>query len=394
MCNFSVFGLQQNDDGSVLGKSDGSIGYPRSPLILNDVEDLRPCSFSDSLGERFATGSTPISYMKVRVIEDDIVAFAPNQDNLPYPVVTSPLISLDVIGAPGTYAVRVRNDNDADFSPWIPVGGDIPVLPLSVTDSSDYRSFQDIFRARFTSRDRFTLPWLLSAGTGMKTVCVEALTFFGKTTEFCTSIICQPSMPDYSIKFYAQSEAIRIPLSRFKEYPVASPFAFAIDKPQVANNDLRSLEEDRLSVDSIYFEVTFDNYGLIDKLVRLGGLSFFKKRLRGRSAVTSSVTYRGIEKLEIDLDQDPVIKNKFSGSIVLKRSDGIFRKDGLALIGVDVPLLGVSGDYSGFIRQMQELKGQTPNVSSVELRPTSKMLIPPIDENSISRAFGNSEYYS
>lgn len=395
LSNFSIFGVMQNDDGSSLGKCDGSVGYQRVPNIISNIEDLRPCSFSDSLGERFATGEDPPSYMKIRVDSEDIFAFKPNPPGSPYPIVTSPFINLDIIGAPGVYAVRVRNENDADFSPWIPIGGDVPVLPLSVSDSNDYRAFQSLFRARYVSRDRFVMPWMLSAGEGHKTVCVEALTFFGKTVEFCTQIICQPSSPSYSINFFAKSGANYIKLPYYKDYPVASKFAFAEDKPQISDNDLRSINEStRLDVDYIKIEVVFDNYSLIDKIVQLSTLSFFSKRLGGKNAITASVVYRGIEVNYINLSQDATEKNKFIGEFSIKKSDGILRKDGITMIKVDIPLLGIEQDYIDFLYQIQELKGQTVNISNISFRPYSSALIPPIDDDVISRAFGNSEYYS
>lgn len=395
MSNFSVFGINQRDNGSTLGKADGSVGYQRTPEIITDIEDLRPCSFSDSLGERFASGDAAPSYMKIRVHEEDVIAFKPNFPNSPYPIVSSPFINLDIIGVPGVYAVRLRNDDDAEFSPWIPIGGDVPVLPLSVSDSADYRDFQNLFRARFISRDRFVVPWMLSAGEGHKTVCVEALTFFGKTAEFCTQVICHPSMPNYKVDFYAKSEANYYPVSYYKDYPVISPFAFAADKPQISDQDLRSINEaNRLDVSEIKFEVLFNDYGLIDKLVRLSSLSFFKKRLLGRSAITAQVIYRGIDLVDIDLEQDPVYKNKFNGLFYFKHADGIFRKDGLSLVKINIPLLGIRENYIDFFRQIQELKGQAVNNSYISYKPYSNSLMPPVDEDVIARAFGNSEYYS
>jgi len=404
LSNFSVFALNQNSEGSAIGRSDGSVGYQRVPEMLDSVEDLRPCAFNDSVGERFATGDVPVSYMKVRVDSEDVFSFSPNQSGDPYPVVISSFINLDIIGVPGTYAVRVRNDDDAEFSPWIPVGGDVPVLPLNVSDESDYREFQDVFRARFVSRDRISMPWLLSSGSGLKTVCVEVLTFFGKTLEFCTQIICQPSMPSYSISYYAQSsipvpgssipEIVKIPLAQYEQYPVVSPFAFKEDNPQIAEDDLRSIYVDeRLEVSKVYFEVNFDNFNLIDKIVRLASLSFFKKRTLGRSPVVSTLIYRGSEILDIDLIQHATEKNIFYGYIPFKRSDGILRKDGLALLRVNIPLLGIYNEYVDFLRQMQELKGQIPNKTSITLQGNSSALIPPIDESSAARAYGNSEYY-
>jgi hypothetical protein len=395
MSNFAIFALEQRDDGSSIGISNGSVGYQRKPEIVYNVEDLRPCSFSDSLGERFAAGDDPPSYMKVRVYENDIISFSPNGSSSPRPVVASSLISLDIIGAPGTYAVRIKNDDTSDFSPWIPIGGDVPVLPLDAIDTSDYREFQNIFRGRYISRDRFIMPWMLASGSGVKTVCVEALTFFGKTNSFCTDVICEPKMPDYSIDFYAQSGSTRIPLSKYKGYPVASPFAFAIDKPQISDDDLRSIEESqRIKIDSIYIEVEFKNYSLIEKLVNLGSLNFFKNRLIGRSSVNATVIYRGVQQVEIDLQQDADKKNMFYGSFALKRSDGLLRQDGIGLVKIDIPILGIGANNVNFVRQIQEMLGQSPNISMAEISRNNSINMPPIDEDAVARAFGNSEYYS
>lgn len=408
LSNFSVFALNQNAQGSAIGISNGSIGYQRVPEILQNVEDLRACAFNDSVGERFAVGEPPSSYMKVRIASEDIFSFTPSQSGDPYPVVISPFVNLDIIGVPGTYAIRVRNDDDAEFSPWVPVGGDVPVLPLNVADENDYRAFQNVFRARFVSRDRILMPWLLSSGSGFKTVCIEVLTFFGKTVEFCTQVICEPTMPSYNISYYAQAslsasgssdpEVKRTLLTKYKQYPVVGPFIFnsdsASDVNEISEDDLRSIyNNSRIGVEDIYFEVSFDNYNFIDKVVQLASLSFFKKRTLGRSPVVSTLIYRGIERVDLDLTQHATEKNTFYGYLPFKRADGILRKDGLALMRISIPLLGIYNEYINFLRQIQELKGQIPNKSSSSIQGGSNALIPPIDESVAARAYGNSEYY-
>lgn len=395
LSNFSILAISQKTDGSIFGKSNGSVGYQRKPNIISDVEDLRPCSFSDSLGERFSLGEAAPAYMKLRVDEKDVVAFKPSSSGNPYPIVSNALINLDVIGVPGAYAVRIRNEDDASFSPWIPIGGDVPVLPLNVSDSADYRSFQNVFRARFVSRDRFTMPWMVSSGEGNKTICVEVLTFFGKTPEFCTQLIYQPSVPNYKISFYAKSGSTFISLPTYRDYPVASPFAFAESTPQISEQDLRSIEStSRLDVDAVKFDVIFEDKAFINKIIQLSSLSYFKKRLLGRSAIIANVVYRGIDNFTINLTQDAVDKSKFSGSFSLKRSDGVYRKDGISLLQIDIPILGTKSIYNDFFKQMQEIEGQSINISNISVQPYYNSLIPPIDENSVARAFGNSEYYS
>lgn len=413
LSNFSIFGIRQTTSGSSIGRSEGSVGYQKTPEILVNVEDLRPCSFNDSVAERFSTGEDPPSYIQARVDAADIFSFSPNSSGDPYPIVLSPFINLDIFGAPGTYAIRVRNENDVDFSPWVPVGGDIPVLPLSVSNQAEYREFQDIFRARFVSRDRISMPWLLSPGRGLKTVCIEALTFFGKTMEFCTEVICEPSIPAYSIEYFAwgnytvsgsaTQDIMKIPLAKYKKYPVVSPFLFKHPDDEIvtiSENDMTTLVEpensnglERKNVQKIYFEVTFENSILVDRIFRLGNLPIFRKRTGGKNPIVANLIYRGFETKEIQLTRHQTEKNKFFAYFDFKRCDGIMRKDGMALVKIEIPLLGIDSGYPNFIVQFQELTGQINNRSAVSLSSSDSILIPPLDETIISRAFGNSEYY-
>ncbi len=85
-------------------------------------------------------------------------------------------IRLDVITEPDTVAIRIKNENEAK-STWFPFDPDL-------------------------GRNTISVPWTLSAGSGVKNVTIEAATYQGLSASFTLPIIADYKGVDHTVKFY------------------------------------------------------------------------------------------------------------------------------------------------------------------------------------------------
>ena len=104
-------------------------------------------------------------------------------------------------------AYKIRNESEAEFTDWIPIN--LPIQPLNEAGKViglDEQVFRDTFKGRWIANDIFTMPWVLSKSDGVKRVCIEVLTQFGKTQQFCLDIVAEYSSISYVIEvFYAKA---------------------------------------------------------------------------------------------------------------------------------------------------------------------------------------------
>jgi len=150
-------------------------------------------------------------YLKARVWETDSKgSFVIEKDKV-VSIVDDCLIRLDVIGVPGVIAVRLRNEDNSEWSDWISIDSKIrPVNPEG----------KDVVLDGFKiDNTRFLVPWALSPGHGMKRVCLQCLTFFGVSNTFCVDILANIQELDYKIEFFYDT-GLTDPVPMYKGYPV------------------------------------------------------------------------------------------------------------------------------------------------------------------------------
>ena len=189
----------------------------KSQPIRTDTSAVT-CRMIDDLNGSLVPGRY-CEFLKMRVSSDFITRLVDSGTPDGFVAeVSDCFILLNIIGAPGTYAVRLRNDNDADYSPWIAVG-----QPHEVTDP--YANA--LFRARFLAKDHFEVPWILSPGSGEKDVIAEVLTFFGKSDPMHLRIIANYDMPRYSM-----SVKMRVEYTPANADDDAEPTVAVIDPPR------------------------------------------------------------------------------------------------------------------------------------------------------------------
>ncbi len=296
--------------------------------ISTPAEITKACTFTDS-SDIFFVGDSPDrvadQYQKIRVYEK-YVKFSTYVDlQKPIPVVSDCFIELDIIGVPGTMAYRLRNENDAEWSEWLPIG---PNISSQSSDSSSTEEERNFFRAYFIQKDRFIAPWVASSGDGVKRVCCEILSFAGQSTTFCVDFMAIYDSLDYRIDLFFDEE-MKKPIPKYKNYMVAST-----KKTETPINDeiIGSIKDVVSSVNSIYARIEFKNKNRIQVLEKLYNISRFSLS----NQITMSVYQQGIND-QINIPLQKIDEGVYRGSFSVEEEDGIVNIDGLANIVINVP---------------------------------------------------------
>ncbi len=287
---------------------DDKIPFYAGPLTTTSSTTEYSCLLTDdSIYNLDEVSTNPDQYMKLRVYEQDSKgSFVLNADKV-VSIVQDCLVRLDVVGLPGSYAVRLRNEEDTDWSDWIKIGNRRvdQILGYDATGKTEgtYMS------AYFIEQERFVVPWALSAGSGMKRVCLQLLTYFGISRTFCLDMLLNIEEMEYQVSFYLDS-ALTAEVPVYNGYPVVKG--------------------------KVYFTVTFNDKDrlkfYIDKMHLLNEDKY--------GDLIATLTYNVIQQGDNDLLSQTltnVSEGVYKGDFELETSDGIFNKDGLGAIVVNIP---------------------------------------------------------
>ena len=314
-------------DGSKLYSQSCSLGCK---LLSLNKDLVMPCMFTDETDSSFfvvgGSDRTVSQYQKIR-LSSKYVAFSTYLDlEKPISVVNDCFVEFDIVGVPGTYAYRLRNENDEEWSEWLPIGPDLPVQ--SKTDTDATKSERDFFRAYFTQRDVFVAPWIVSPGNGVKRVCCEILTFFGKTETFCVDFMAIYDTLEYNIDLFFDNEFSK-PVPKYKNYMVVSEYQ---TDTIIDDVNLTSIKEDVVKVSRIYARIEFKDkkkMKIIERLQPLSKFSYLDK-------ISMSVYQQGIND-QIGIALTKISDGVYSGFFDIEPDDGVVNVDGLAIIVVDIP---------------------------------------------------------
>jgi len=290
---------------------------------------IQPCMFTDgTLDDFYQVGGSPdrtIEQYQVIRVREPYVSYSTYSDiETPIPVVNDCFIELDIVGVPGTYAYRLRNEDEDTWTDWLPIGASLPEQP---SDDEDTRSQQEFFKSFFISRDRFIAPWISSAGNGSKRIYCEILTFFGKTESFYVDFIASYRGLDYQIDLFFD-EAFTLPIPKYKNYPVASTNR---TETLITDEYLSSVSEEVTSVDTIWAKVVFPDIEKLQIIERLSELDRFSDE-----SFSISVYQQGInDQLEIPLTK--IDSGIYKSSFSIDEDDTVVNIDGLSVIIVNIP---------------------------------------------------------
>ncbi len=300
-----------------------TLAYKNCAFIDTDIdlsaEDIDKCDIS-ILENNIVSSDRFVSIhiiKQVRVSKDFVDYFTYNSAGEITPVVSICSIQLEILGTPDVIAFRVKNEIDVNFSNWCPWSPEI---------GENYTTYK----------------WQLSDNSGIKEVCIQAMTYFGVTTEFCVPIIADYESTSFQIRLFVDGPedtdgGYSIPLSKFDGFFVAATTDLVIEGEVGGDEggegggngsgggDGESSEETAVIkpvnikiiyieiVPSIEIESSIINYDVLQQGVNDGF---------GLPAI-AAVDNSG--------------RKVFRGSFNVHRDDKVFNKDGLARIRVKLP---------------------------------------------------------
>lgn len=307
-------------------------------------------------------------------------------------------ILLSIIGAPGTYAVRLRNENDADFSPWIAIG-----QPQAVTDP--YAS--SLFRARFVAKDHFEVPWILSPGSGEKNVIAEVLTFFGRSESMSLRIVANYEMPRYSMSVKmrvsylpAESEGDAEPTvvvvdpPSYNGYPVVSKRALIMPSGLAATpSDVDALDVGvPAEVKAIVVRFRFASPRRMSRISELLAQGLMQSAAEGSSFEAVLIT-RGIQEFRSPLAPVDLNSGVYEAEFSPIESDGVLVSDGIAAFYPSIPSECIQGSLVSLDVEGIDFAGLGDNISTPDSDgvPTYRGYSDPDDRRN---AFGDYSFWS
>lgn len=194
---------------------DSQIRSYKCPLAITvPAATSTACLTDDQFFNIDSTNRDAEHFLKVRAYEDDTSgSFVISKDET-VSIVNDCLIRLDVVGIPGAYAVRMRNEDSSDWSSWTNIDSEFGFVERNDDGTSPPSAY-------YIDVDRFIVPWRLSPGSGMKRVCVQVLNFFGISPVFCLNVMSNITELDYSVEFFFDSEFTE-PVQMHNGLPVVS----------------------------------------------------------------------------------------------------------------------------------------------------------------------------
>lgn len=268
-----------------------------------------PCQLTDDRLANVDNASYDAGqYLKCRVCEQDAKGSYVVDSEIVVSEVSEYIIRLECSGLPGAYAVRLRNEDDEEWSDWINIDEEIRSETSRLTAPSSDATSNEIFSAYSIDHDRFITPWIVSCGIGLKHISVQVLTVHGISPVFGCSVLANVPELDYQVEFTVDSKDV----PRYRGLPILAKTGSADVSVKVTITDL-----DRLN---FYLE----NLAKWNKLNSLN------------SGLTFDIIQQGLnDRTNLPLAQQS--EGVYTGSFNIPVSDGIYNKDGLSAILVNLP---------------------------------------------------------
>jgi len=200
-------------------------------------------------------------------------------------VVLSCNIKLQIWGTPEIVAYRMRNETTQTYLSWCTANPSI----------SDYMTETE---------------WTLSQGSGVKEICIQAMTYNGVTAEFCVPVIADYSSTTFEVKLYSDSNCSEL-------LPIYNGMQVAATLLNVASGNINLNK-------TIYVEI------IPSRVIKF---------VNDIHEVTYDVLQQGDNDIfdQVAVDQSTEGSQVFRGSFTIYREDNILNVDGLARIRVNFP---------------------------------------------------------
>lgn len=119
---------------------------------------------------------------KIRVKDEFVQYYTYNASGVLTPIVSICNISLEIHGTPEIVALRFRNENETIWGAWCPWSPQISDFVIE----KEHR---------------------ISSGSGIKEICIQAMTYAGITTDICLPIIADYETVVFETRFYKNTDS-------------------------------------------------------------------------------------------------------------------------------------------------------------------------------------------
>jgi len=398
--NFSSIGRT----GEKILSSHMALGTQRTPRAFVPIyNEGNGQTFFDQTN-KFETITNYDEFRRIRVVKDFVDYFSTISEDIIYPVVSDCFVHLDVIGVPGTQAVRIKNENDQDFSSWLHIQEPDSVYIQNKSELE--KDFISEFSPFFLERERFVVPWVLSSGNGIKKVCIQILTAFGITNTFCIDIVVNYKKLDYEVEFYygvddapssssssSSSGLFRIPSSVYRRYPVLNNKTIYDPDTgiRIVENDLRSLNiNETYDISKIIAVITFKDKNRVERINNLMKYPFFSSRSNNQ-VIGAKLYQQGIEIIDVPLTK--ISNGVYEGEFQIKQSDGIAYNDGLASLQITIPGECFMPNIFDLFSEFRQYRSANLN-TEIKVVNYASYILDFYNKDDIKNSFGSSGYYS
>ena len=394
---FGNFTVLANKDYNKIIKRYFSVGSKITPNIIVESAITTACSFTLTDINTYQTAFDGGEFMQIRVNDKFIKGYKSIAAAAPAPIVNDCFVDLEIIGVPGAIAYRIKNESESDFTDWIPVN--LPLQPLDSAGkaiSLDASIFRQTFKGRWIANDIFTAPWVLSKSDGVKRVCVEVLTQFGKTQQFCLDIIAEYASLSYVIEIFYSASGSSSKLFkpvRYKGIPVVNRktyYSAATDSQSavvISKEDLRSLDLDSSTEVDVYVQVTFEDAERVARLDALNSISSYASRRKDNGSMQLSLYQQGNRVRTASLIASDAANGIYYGTFKINKNNGVTDKDGLAFVFVELPSECLNPFVKNFISVLRLINDQNLDMSQAKVID-SNSFIEQYVQNDRRNAFG------
>ena len=376
--NFSVFSTIGHNG---IKKRHMSVGYKIKPDIIKESAIVAACSFTLTENNNYKSAFEGGEFLDIRISEKYIKGRVFSGKKDPLTVVNDCFVEIEVVGVPGAMAYRVKNESEIDFTDWIPIGSDIqPISSFGEDILPEDEEFRKTFKARWVGNEVFVFPWVLSNGNGVKRICIEILTAFGKTQQICIDVVAEYSGISYSLDIMYVEAGKTTPIFspiRYKGIPVVNRKTWYTTSTSgditLSKNDLRSLNLDEsLDVD-ILVKINFEDPDRIKRLLILNNLKRFVERRSSGSDFSLTLYQQGsvVQESTIALDEN---NGEYFGTFKINKNNGVTFKDGLGFILVNIPFECFNPFVKNFSSVLRIMSDQRLDNSSAKIQDNNKFI--------------------
>lgn len=240
---------------------------------------------------------------KIRIKDEFIQSYTYNATGMLTAIVPVCDVVLEIHGTPEIVAIRLKNENELNFGPWCPWSPEIGDFMME-------------------KRHR------LSGKSGVKEVCIQAMTYSGVTVQFCTPIIADYESVVFETRFYKNT---------FGDTPTSFAALNGENFTTIDDNLVELPLSEGLSVANLAPQA--GDISPSDIVILLEIIP--NKEL---DAETSSINYDLLQQgtddtsnLEAFKGKNNAGKTSFRGFFTIRREDKVLNVDGLARVNPQFP---------------------------------------------------------